>query len=299
MQCELSGIQAIAKMEGTAGIGAFPTSFLWLRSAKMAQNGAAEIGRCSSGQRGPAERRIGCAPAMILGHGCGMGWPCKGLAPPGRSSKRSRLRRLQQIKNARIWRIRSGRCAPNGWKHFVAFSEQAEGKGVFTAGGGCLGGRGLPLAPSPAARAMGGESAHSCFGRRPVGGANGACFCLPKELHGIRPLSNFAWCCHMVLSACLHCQIRRGHAMLYWLFRIDLYSLSYSGAIDTMVLQWADNLSDPERCQTLQIAALLCPLNARALTSNVYPRPWHFLPRCSFAVKFDCNGLGTNGTKKN
>ena len=98
MQCELSGIQAIAKMEGTAGIGAFPTSFLWLRSAKMAQNGAAEIGRCSSGQRGPAERRIGCAPAMILGHGCGMGWPCKGLAPPGRSSKRSRLRRLQQIK---------------------------------------------------------------------------------------------------------------------------------------------------------------------------------------------------------
>ena len=88
MKCELSGIQAIAKMEGTAGIGAVPTAFLWLRSAK------------SSGQRGPAERRIGRAPAMILGHGCGIGWPCKGLAPPGRSSKRSRLRRLQRIKNA-------------------------------------------------------------------------------------------------------------------------------------------------------------------------------------------------------
>jgi hypothetical protein len=67
MKCELSGIQAIAKMEGTAGIGAVPTAFLWLRSAK------------SSGQRGPAERNRPCPgydPGAGLRHGLALQWPC-------------------------------------------------------------------------------------------------------------------------------------------------------------------------------------------------------------------------------
>ena len=44
--------------------------------------------------------------------------------------------------------------------------------------------------------------------------------------------------------------------MLYGLFCIDLYALSYVGAIDVVLWQWEVNLSDSERCQTLHIAAL-------------------------------------------
>ena len=43
------------------------------------------------------------------------------------------------------------------------------------------------------------------------------------------------------------CQIKRG--MLYGLSRIDLYALSYVGAIDVVVWQWEVKLSDSERCQ--------------------------------------------------
>ena len=42
--------------------------------------------------------------------------------------------------------------------------------------------------------------------------------------------------------------------MLYGLFRIDLYALSYLGAIDVVVWQWEVNLSDSDRCQTLHFA---------------------------------------------
>ena len=81
--------------------------------------------------------------------------------------------------------------------------------------------------------------------------------------------------------------------MLYGLFRIDLYAPSYVGAIDVVVWQWEVNLPDSERCQTLHIAALWCLLNARALTSTVHRRHGQFLPRYSFAIKFDGKGLAT------
>ena len=54
--------------------------------------------------------------------------------------------------------------------------------------------------------------------------------------------------------------------MLHGLFCIDLYSLSYVGAIDVVVWQWEVNLSYSERWQTLHIAALWCLSNPRALT---------------------------------
>jgi len=38
-------------MEGTGEIGPVPTASLWPWWAKMARNGAAESGHCSSGQR--------------------------------------------------------------------------------------------------------------------------------------------------------------------------------------------------------------------------------------------------------
>ena len=81
--------------------------------------------------------------------------------------------------------------------------------------------------------------------------------------------------------------------MLYGLFCIDVYALSFEGAIDVVVLQWNVNLSDSERIQTLHIAAVWCLSNPRALTSSVRPRHGQFLPRSSFAAKFGGKGLGT------
>ena len=66
IQCELSGIRLSRKLEVGGEIGAVPTTFLWLRWAKMARNGAAESGGCSSGQRGAAYGRIGLATAVSL-----------------------------------------------------------------------------------------------------------------------------------------------------------------------------------------------------------------------------------------
>ena len=64
--------------------------------------------------------------------------------------------------------------------------------------------------------------------------------------------------------------VKSSVGMLYGLFRINLYALSYVGAIDVVVWQWEVNLSDSEHCQTLHIAALWCLLNARAPTSTVH-----------------------------
>ena len=97
------------------------------------------------------------------------------------------------------------------------------------------------------ARAMGGESAHPFFGRRPVGGANGAWFCLPSELPGLGSLSNFAWCYRMVPTASPESSV----GMLCGLFCIDVYALSCVGAIDVVVWQWEVDLSDSERCTLL------------------------------------------------
>ena len=40
IKCELSGIRLSRQLELRGGIRAVPTAFLWLRSAKMARNGA-------------------------------------------------------------------------------------------------------------------------------------------------------------------------------------------------------------------------------------------------------------------
>jgi len=72
--------------------------------------------------------------------------------------------------------------------------------------------------------------------------------------------------------------VKSSMGMLYWLFRIDLYALSYVGAIDVVVWHWEVNLSDSERCRTLHIAALWCLLNPQALTSTVRPRHGQFCP---------------------
>jgi hypothetical protein len=87
--------------------------------------------------------------------------------------------------------------------------------------------------------------------------------------------------------------VKSSVGMLYGLFRIDLYALSYVGAIDVVVWQWEVNLSDSERCQTLHIAALWCLFNARELTSTVRPRLGQFLPPYALAYKFVGQGLGT------
>ena len=74
--------------------------------------------------------------------------------------------------------------------------------------------------------------------------------------------------------------------MLYGLFRIDLYALSFVGVIDVVVWQWEAILSDSELCQTAHIAALWCHSNPRTLTSTVRPRHGQLLPRYSLARKF-------------
>jgi len=104
--------------------------------------------------------------------------------------------------------------------------------------------------------------------------------------------------CQILHGAATWCLLRprtvkSSVCMLYGLFCIDLYALSYVGAIDVVVWQWEVNLSDSERCQTSHIAALWCLLNPQALTSTVRPRHGQFLPRYSLPVKFDRQGLGT------
>ena len=50
--------------------------------------------------------------------------------------------------------------------------------------------------------------------------------------------------------------VKSSVGMLHGLFRIDLYALSYGGAIDVVVRQSEVNWADSERCQTLHIADL-------------------------------------------
>ena len=138
-------------------------------------------------------------------------------------------------------------------------------------------GKRLPLAPSPAARAMGGESAHPCFGRKPVGGATGAHFYIPSE----NPDSDNCQILHGAATWCLLLPrtVKSSVGMLYGLFRIDFYALSYAWVFDVVVWPGGVNLSDSQRCQTLYIAALWCRLNPRAPTSTVRPRHGHFFAR--------------------
>ena len=65
-------------MDGRAELGGFPIPFLCPRSAKMARNGGAQSGRCSSCQWGAADWGIGRAPALSLGEGWGWRAPCTG-----------------------------------------------------------------------------------------------------------------------------------------------------------------------------------------------------------------------------
>ena len=92
--------------------------------------------------------------------------------------------------------------------------------------------------------------------------------------------------CQILHGAATRClllprTVKSSVGVLYGLFRIDLYALSYVRAIDVVVWQWKVNLSDSERCQTLHIAALWCLLNARALKSTARPRHGQVLPRDS------------------
>ena len=71
------------------------------------------------------------------------------------------------------------------------------------------------------------------------------------ESDGCRILHGAATWCLLLLHT-----VKSSVGMLYGLFRIDLYPLSYIGAIDVVVWQWKVKLSDSERCQTLHNAAL-------------------------------------------
>ena len=179
------------------------------------------------------------------------------------------MRGLQRAKNARNWRIRAGRTAPSGWKHFLASSHQGEGWSESAARSPSPRGRRLPLARcgrwavNPLIRVSDGD---------PYKG---------QMVHVLVFQVNF--------SASDGCQIVHGAATWCLLFRIDLYALSYVGAIDLVVWQWEVNLSDSERCQTLHMAALWCLVNPRALTSTVRPRHGQFLPRCTL-----CEGRANN-----
>ena len=95
----------------------------------MARNGAAESGRCSSGQWGAADGGIGRAPAVNLGQGCGMGWSCKGLSKACRTSKRRRIRELWREKKEEKKKL-----ANPGWALSAQRLETL--LGVFTAGAG-------------------------------------------------------------------------------------------------------------------------------------------------------------------
>ena len=85
---------------------------LSLVSAKMAWNGAAENGRCSSSQWGAAKGGIGRAPAVSFEEGCGWRARCQGSPIAGRRSKSSRMRGLQRAKNARNRRVGAGAHRP-------------------------------------------------------------------------------------------------------------------------------------------------------------------------------------------
>ena len=130
-------------MHGTAGIRAFPTAFLWPRWAKMARNGAAESGRCSSGQWGADDGGIGRVPAVSFGEGCGWRAPCEGAPTAARRSKSSRIRCPQRAKNARNWQVRAGRSSPSSWKCFL--SQKGESWRLHRSGCRRPRGRRLPL----------------------------------------------------------------------------------------------------------------------------------------------------------
>ena len=200
-------------MERRGEIGPVPPASLWPRWAKLARNGAAESRRCSSGQWGADDGGIGRVPAVSFREGCGWRAPCEGLLTAARRSKSSRIRGLQRAKNARNWQVRAGRSSPSGWKRFLSSSQKGESWRLHRRGCRRPRGRRLPLGPSPAARAMGGESAHPCFGRRTAGGANPAQFGVLCKKAELGWLSNFAWCCHMMPSASPHRQIKREHAV--------------------------------------------------------------------------------------
>ena len=110
MKCEVSGIRLTRNMEGRAEVWGFPMPLLWPRSAKMARNGAAESGRCSSGQWGAAEGGIGRAPAVSLGDGCSWKAPCKGQPMAGRRCKKRRIQGLQRAKKC-------PKLSNPGWAH--------------------------------------------------------------------------------------------------------------------------------------------------------------------------------------
>ena len=185
-------------------------------------------------------------------------------------------------KNARNWTVTAGRSSPRGWKHFVASAQEGEGCSHTVTRCRSPRGRRLPLAPSLAAQAMGGEPAHPSFGRRSVGGVDCVHFCIPNEFSdsdGCQSLHGAATWCRVLPRT-----VKTSVDMLYGLFRIDFYTLICFGEIDVVVSQGEVNLSDSERCQTLHIAALWCLSNSRALTSNARPRHGQFFPRDSSAL---------------
>ena len=111
----------------------------------------------------------------------------------------------------------------------------------------------LSLAPSPAVGAMDGEFAHPCFGRRPVAEANVAFLVFQtifSESDGCQILHGAATWCLLLLRT-----VEASVGMLYGVFCIDLYALSYVGPIDVVVWQCEVDLLDSQRCQTLHISA--------------------------------------------
>ena len=99
---------------------------------------------------------------------------------------------------------------------------------------------------------------------------------------------------HRAATWCLllPCTVKSSVGMLYGLFCIDLYALSYAGAIDVVVWQWEVSLSDSERCQTLHIAAVLY-IKSPGTNINCTPTPRAVFAPLFLGPQFGGPGLGT------
>ena len=157
----------------------------------------------------------------------GVGSVCWATLQPvvGRRRKSRRMWGLQRARNARNWRSGLGAQRPAVGNASCRFHSTRKGWSETATRCQSPRDRRLLLAPSLTTRAMDGESANPCFGRRPAGGPNGACFCIPSELSCPILHSAATWC---LLPSCI---VNSNVGVLYGLFRIDLYESSCVGAI--------------------------------------------------------------------
>ena len=131
------------------------------------------------------------------------------------------MRRLHRLQNARNWRIRAGH-APQvlGAEGYPWHHRPQRGRWAVN-----------PLIRVSVGDPQEGQMVHVLVFQVNFPDSERC-----QVLHGAA-----TWCLPLPRT------LKSSVGMLYGLFRVDLYALSYLGAIDVVVWQWEVNLSDSER----------------------------------------------------